>query len=167
MDAQEPTLDQTLLTLRVIIGALAAGVVAFGAVSIFIVTTGPRGDNSLAPILLGTLAAIALGLATAYPLLARVKMAQLQRRHGADSFEGGPSGEIAPAILREYAVLTILRGAFIEGPTLFALVIYFVTASPWALAAAALGLFLLLSMIPTRERLLAFVGRVRGRPVIR
>lgn len=162
MPTPEPSLSQTVLTLRAIIAALAGGVALFAGLALYLVSSrGAFSEELPAGMLLAILAALALGLASAWPLLAKAKLGQLARRHAGEAFSG--SGEIPAALLREYTGLAIVKAAFVEGPSLFAVLIFLLTGSPWALAAAALGLALLISMWPSEEKVRVFAARVSGR----
>ncbi len=152
------SVDQTLLVLRIIIGALTAGLLLFTVLVVFLVGSGtmltsPAGADAF----LIALAALAAGVAVAYPIVRRMQIGALARRLRGDSSE-----EALPGLLESYRTLTISGAAMVEGPGLFAGTIYLLTGQRAVLVAAAAAVALLAAQWPTEEKFQRFTERVRG-----
>lgn len=143
-----PSVGVALRNLRIIVGGLLAGVVAFGLVAAFLVRTQPRPPAPALDPLRYALAAVVLTALLAERLLRRVHAARLRRTWRA----APPPDPLAAAIL-PFTQLTLTAAALAEGATLFALVVYYLTADPIVLAIAAGTLVLLLSRWPSEARL--------------
>lgn len=123
------------MTARLIHGALMAGVVAFGAITVLVIRPS-RPDMTLPPaalyVLLGvSLAATALGLG--------VLRGRVPRRVQEQSPDLYWQSALAPALVTWSAM---------EGGALTGVVGYFVGGSPAALAVAAVGLAAMIAMRP-------------------
>ena len=138
---------------RIILGAMAMGVLAFAAVAAYLrATMKLAGDPSVPTLLAYVLVGIALSEVPAYLLLRKVfiERARQQREESMEALRKG----LAPLPL---ATFTILAAALIEGPGLFGAVIL-ILGAPWAvIAAPILSVALILLHMPTRERLEALV----------
>lgn len=150
------TVPRMLFTLRVIVAALVFGVVA--SLALAVVVMRPTPDPGTATLLLTVLALFAVGEVVAYAVLRRIWNAQLRRRVSGETAE-----ESEPALVNGFFTQTLIGAALTEGASLFAAIIYLVTASRPALLAAGLGILLLLVQLPTADRYRTFVERLSGR----
>jgi len=151
-----------LLQLKIIVGALAAGVVAFAVIAIFL--AGGEGlaqadtDPGFTHMLLMVLTLFGLGLVVAYPLIRRSLVGKLRSawRGGA----GAPTED--QHLIEHFQTLTIIGAAMAEGFALFAGVIYLVTAHPAALAGIVIGLLALSRFFPTEASFAKFADGIGG-----
>jgi hypothetical protein len=142
------TLDQALQRLRIVLVGLMGGLGAFGAVALVLGPLSKEPDPALAPLLLGGLGLLCVGDAIAY----RVLRGQTVQRLRARSAELRASADPSEQVLPEYQKLFIVRGGLTEGPGFFSLIVYLLTGNPLALVVTAGALLLLLSQMPSRER---------------
>lgn len=146
---------------RLIVAAMFMGVLAFGAVSMFLVGTGRlRADPQLGTVLLLVLA---IAVVSSIPVQLTVRRAMVG--HARREWHGSSADSAALTRLAgRFVALTIVVGAQAEGVSLFGVVVYLVAGVPWALVAPALGLLFLVALFPTRSRFGAFVSDVTGEP---
>jgi hypothetical protein len=148
-----------LQPLRLIVPAMALGVVIFAAIVIYLITVGGMSTTpDLANLLLATLAALAVILLVTY-VIVRKLVTEWLRRSQADP----GSGAVAPAaVARGFFTTTLIGAAMAEGLSLFGIVILLVTGNWLALVAPAVGLLLILLQVPTRDRFNRFASSVTG-----
>jgi len=149
----------SLQNLRLIIPAMAMGVIVFAAIVVFLITSGGMNtDPEPANLLLLVLAALAVMELAAYVVIRKVMMGNLRRRWVGRPVEDVPPEELA----RGFQTLTLVGAALAEGFSLFGLVILLVTGNWLAIAASAIGLLLIALHFPTRDKLSRFAGNVTG-----
>jgi hypothetical protein len=141
--------NEAVRSLRVIVAGLIAGVVAFGILAVVVRMSLPPRSSIPPLVLFGVLAMFTLGSAAGYVVqyqkLARdLRMRAAELRQMAD-----PSS----AMVEPYRAFVIVSAALIEGPSFFALIVYILTGQPLALAAAALGVILLVACLPSNAAL--------------
>lgn len=152
------TRDETIRTLRIVYVGLVAGIVVFLGIAAVLKDTFAGGELSeRTPLLLGVLAIFAVGCIAAYTLIERATVAGAARGR----LEPQRPGESSDAVLGAYRQLAIVGAGLIDGVSFFAAVIYVLTGSSITLGAACLGVALLVSRIPSRERLDRFAERTR------
>ncbi|MBU0617697.1 MAG: hypothetical protein KKI02_08260 [Planctomycetes bacterium] len=148
-----------LQNLRLIIPAMAMGVILFAAIVIFLITGGSMSTNpELANVLLFTLVALAVMELAAYVVVRKVITGNLRRRWLGHAVEDVPPEEL----LKWFQTLTLVGAAMAEGLSLFGLVILLVTGNWLAIVAPAIGLLLIARHFPTRDKLNRFGGNVTG-----
>lgn len=150
------TVPQMLSTLRIILVALIAGLVAMMAVAVFVMR--PTPDPSAEKVFLLTLAVLVAGEVIAYVVVRRIWTGQLRQRFGGRQVEADE-----PQIIRGFWTLAFIGAAMTEGASLFAVVIYMISASRPALLVAGLGILLLLIQLPTLDRFRGFAEHLTGR----
>ncbi|MEM9083399.1 MAG: hypothetical protein AAGB34_07375 [Planctomycetota bacterium] len=161
-NAQGPT---TLPQLQIVIGSLIAGPVMFLGVTIYLITAGQFGTSAPGSQLNTILPLAWLGLFLITSPLALVffpRMIAVQARKKAVALEDIEQAK--REIFASYSSATVIRAAFIEGPTLFAVVILLLTGEWYMLAAIVAGLALLAGIFPTQSRYDRFFDRVTTEP---
>lgn len=149
-------LDKQLNVTRLIVVAMAAGLVVFGIVTLVI---GPRmEDPEFAKILLLMLVALGLSESVAYGVLRTVTLNALRK-----DVSGLPLPEAEQKAMGSYHTLVVIRSAMAEGLGLFGVTIAMVTGAKLAFAAPLLSLILLAIGFPTRQKLSDLVTAVTGR----
>ena len=149
-------IDKALTTLRIILGAILAGMLAFGVVAVVI---GRQADDTtLATPLLVVLVVLSLGAVPTF-VIARAVLRNRVRH----SYEQRPPtedqiGKLVPILM----TLTIIGAAMAEGIGLFGLVIYLITGTAWALVAPVVAALAILLQFPSRDKLNRFVADVTG-----
>ena len=108
-------LAERIQPLKVIILAMAGGMVAFAVVAA-VVANGEsfKPDEKAGPLLLGVLGLLAAGESVAYVVLRHVVLAKLKAQE-----HGGSSADPASRIGEGFSTLTIIGGAMAEGLGLF------------------------------------------------
>ncbi len=151
-------LAERIQPLKVIILAMAGGMVAFAVVAA-VVANGEsfKPDEKAGPLLLGVLGLLAAGESVAYVVLRHVVLAKLKAQE-----HGGSSADPASRIGEGFSTLTIIGGAMAEGLGLFGVVIYLISGNAWGLAAAGGALLAVLAQFPTRARIRSFTSAVSG-----
>jgi F0F1-type ATP synthase membrane subunit c/vacuolar-type H+-ATPase subunit K len=151
-----------LFQLRIVIGALVAGVVIFAAIAIFLAGKeglgGTDQDESLAHLLLLVLALLGLGQVAAYPLVRRALVAKLRAEWKSNVAAAAEDARC----LTQFQSLTIIAAGMTEGFAFFATVIYLLTAHPAALLGSVIGLLTLFRLIPTSSTFARFAAEVSG-----
>ncbi len=159
----DESVDGAIRVLRLVTGSMAAGVLVFMGVALFTkdaLAIETRGE--LATVLHAALALVAAGCAAAYPRISRVALRTAASGIASEQQAGDPA-EVA---LTAYRQLSILRSALIEGPAFFAVLVYVLTGSEVALAAAAIGVALLIAILPSRSGLERFLDRARSEGLV-
>jgi len=137
---------------RVIVAAMAVGVLAMTGVGVFIKQTGTPGDVDLGRTLALAALGLGAGLAATYVVVRRSALARVAETR-AESLAALERGELPAELFR----LTIVGAALAEGFGLFGAVALLLGA-PWpALAEPILAVALIVVQIPGRERALALV----------
>lgn len=140
--------DVTVQRLRIVLGGLMAGLIAFAAVSLTIGPLSKDPDPTLRTMYFGVLGLLCLSASVAY----RVVRQQTVKRLLAGSGELRGLADPSEQVLPEYQQLFMIRAGLTEGPGFFALIVHLLTGSPAALVVAAGALALLASQMPSRER---------------
>ena len=146
-----------LLTLQMIVGALAMGVALFAAVALVIDVAGPEADPELANVLLAVLASMAVALIPVYFLVRRSFLSAARGQLAQREDRGRPGRGAELTIPEPIRILTIIGAALAESVGLFGTVIYMVTKAQLALIAPAVALVAILACMPTRGRLEALL----------
>ncbi len=148
-----------LRALQLILAALALGVLAFGALSAFLVVRNRPlvgGDHPL-----GLVAVLVLVCASALP--AAVCNLRGLRNALRSPARLRPDGTIPTPLLRGFLGLRVMPGAFTEGPTLLGIGVYLLTGHWLGLCVGALGFVGLLLRGPRTSTLSRFVRKLTGR----
>jgi hypothetical protein len=145
----EPNLvsDARLMTMRIIVGALTAGVVVFALIAI---VTRALGSMPLPPALpIISVVAAALGVMT---LVARMVMLPAVTNAGRRQLLGAKD-VTTDQLLTVYQTRMIIGAALMEGPAFLFLMAYLTEGIPWALVGGLLfGALMAFMNFPTRER---------------
>jgi len=147
-----------LRALRSILTALALGVLAFAAISVFLVTrNGPftAGENTLVLVAVLVLVCFSAVPATIYSTRGLMNRLRPQARLE-------PEGSIPAPLLRGFLGLRVIQAAFTEGPALLGIVVYLLTGHWLGLVVGALGFTRLLLLIPRAATLSDFVRDLTG-----
>lgn len=152
---ESQAVSRMLFTLRVVVMALAGGVVGLVLIALFVVR--PQPDPETGRFLLVALGGLVAAELVAWPIVRRGLTTQIRR-----SVDGLEGEERERALLSGFFTSNLIPAAMIEGATIFSVVIYLVSASQPALLAAAVGGVLLLSRLPTAERYRSYVERLSG-----
>ena len=150
--------DRVLRPLQFVIASMIVGILAFGLVAVIaggIRSAGPP----VAPVLLPALGAVALAEIPAYILVRQGIVERLRRR-----LDQSAADLTAYMFVGPFTTLTIIGGALAEGPSLFGIVVYWVTGDGLALVVPLVGVLVLARLYPTRGRLCTFLSRISGRP---
>jgi hypothetical protein len=145
--------NQTRLVLRLLVAAMAGGMLVFAAIAIVAVTAGSVTLNSeLTTTLLAVLGLFAVGALVAYAVVRRSIVSKARQIREQQSSKEDPTAALLPT----YSVVTIVSGALAEGFGLFGTVVFLLTGSWPALAAPVLALLALAAIFPSRDRLSRF-----------
>jgi hypothetical protein len=152
-------LHPNVQNLRLMIPAMAMGVIIFAAIVIFLVAgwrmnTDPTLEN---PLLLA-LAALAVMEIVVYVVMRKVITGNLRRRWLGHAAEDVPADELAKC----FQTLTLVGAALAEGLSLFGIVTLLITGNWLAIAAPAVGLLLIALHFPTRDKFNRFAGNATG-----
>ena len=148
-----------LQNLRLIIPAMAMGVIIFAAIVIFLIAGGRvNTDREPANLLLLVLAALAVMELAAYVVVRKVIAGNLRRQWLGHAVEDVPPEELA----KWFQTLTLVGAALAEGLSLFGLVILLITGNWLAIVAPAIGLLLIARHFPTRDKFNRFAGSITG-----
>lgn len=149
-------LDKQINALRLIIGAMAAGLIVFGTVTLAI---GERmSDPGLAKLLLPVLAVLGTSEFIAYGVLRMATLNALRK----DILSLAPA-EVEIRALGTFCTLTLIRSAMAESFGLFGIVIVMVTGIKLVFAAPLLSLILLALGFPSRQKISDFIDTLTGR----
>jgi F0F1-type ATP synthase membrane subunit c/vacuolar-type H+-ATPase subunit K len=141
--------SQPLGSLRMIVVALASGVLLFTVVAVFLRRGGTMPDDAE---LGGMLALIAAGIGVLQLpvyLALRARFRASARERKAESLALVKEGRVPPPLMS----LTIIGAALAEGVGLFGVVALLLGAPWYALVLPALSIVLILAQMPSRERL--------------
>jgi len=153
--------DKQLMALRVIVGAMAFGIVVFSVVTVFAgATISQATDASLARILYVVLGVVAVCEVPAFFIIRQVVLGR--------AIEASRRGEGAQDPVKEalqpYATITVIGAAMVEGLGLFGAAICLVTGDRVALVVSGICMImLLLVFFPRRAKLQAIAERFAGR----
>lgn len=170
--------DASLRTMKIVTGAMVAGVVVFLLVALLAIRSGKMlaqdpWDLADPLVLVGAVMALAAIPASVFVPDAITRPAALKaletaekpaRKPGKfasrpDSADWGPdAGRLIPF----FQTRTIVRGALLEGAAFFNTIAYMQTGSGIALGFVALLIALLVANIPTENRLLLWIDGIRG-----
>ncbi|UCG15081.1 MAG: hypothetical protein JSV19_07260 [Phycisphaerales bacterium] len=149
-------IERALTTLRVIIGAMLAGMIAFGAVAV--VLGRQADDTTLATPLLVVLIVLSLGAVPTFVITRAVLRNRVRHSYELRPPTEDQTGKLVPILM----TLTIIGAAMAEGVGLFGLVIYVITGTVWALIAPVVAILALVLQLPSRDKLNRFVADVTG-----
>lgn len=153
-------INRVLTPLRLIIAAMAIGVITFGGIAIFLVHGGAvETDSQLVPVLLPVLGVIGIGAIVAYLGFSRIMRARLRHASEDASSDEIDTGRCAGA----FNTLTIAGGALAEGASFFGIVAYLLTGNGLTLIVPGLGLLAMAVLFPSRERFQRFVADITQR----
>lgn len=156
--AEPPSTGPSVTAVRVsqlIVLSLVMGVLIFIAVIELIVKPAPPSTTQAPPadlMLMAAGAALLLGLAVSMFIPKRLLLNAARNARTQD--------EVRDAITPAYVTASVLRGALLEGPSLFGAVVVFLTGDRLGYVIAAIGLLALLISLPTRDRLEALVESI-------
>ena len=160
-DAQQEHLAQAVRPMQIIVGALAAGVLSF-LVIVLIISRGAQADPFLTYIALG-FAVLAFAGWVVVPQLVTSQARRSLAKGDTASFAAHAA---LPAELREVGQLAaafqtrlIVANALVEGAAFFSLVAYMLEGQRLCLGVAIVFVLLIISQIPTRNRLQEWVSR--------
>jgi hypothetical protein len=152
----ESTLDQRLLTLRIIDFAIAMGAVTALAIFVFLRMQGQFPPPPDPPLV----SAIAWGVGIldllVYMLVSR-QVPAINRRRLATAGAGGSPEEW----LNVYQSRLIIQLALLEGATFFFLIAYLLEGLPWNLVGAGVMLLGMLTLFPTRSGIESWIANQR------
>jgi len=152
MNRSRETPQVSLRVLRIIIAAMVCGLLAFGAVAVFLVEGGTkRVDPGLANLLLPVIGMLAISELVAYFV---VRGAILRKAVEPLPPHLPPPPGATP--MGRLATVTLIGCAMAEGIGLFAIVTYLLTGNRLAWIAAAAALLTLAMQWPTQARLASF-----------
>jgi hypothetical protein len=140
-----PAIEKQVLSLRIIVGAMVAGVIGLSVIAFIVVADQPpTKDDKLATILLAVMGFMALSDLPAYVLVRttlRTKLRDTVRQHTqTDPLMG---------VLRVYSTITIIAAAMAESVGLFGGVIYLITGHMLAVAGPIATLVVLFGLFPS------------------
>jgi len=165
--SDDAPLHARLLQLRIVIGALIAGVTTFMLVAMFLQRDGGSfpvdQDPAFAHLLMMTLAGLGLALVIAHSAVRRIQTRKL-RESPSPSVRSGQVDDLA--LFAPFQTLTLVSAAMAEGFALFATVIFLVTAEKAALVGVAIGLLALFWMFPTAASFARFRNAVSDGSVV-
>jgi hypothetical protein len=148
--------------LRLIIMAMMTGVVTLGAVAVYI-GQNAKPDLEQAKLLLIALAALCIMEIPAFILIGRVMIGKLQVDFQKLPDDQDPWDQLLPS----FFTITLIRGAMVEGASIFGCVIMLISGVWLSLIVPMLGLMVLSLLFPTDNRFHEFIGTVTGRRRLR
>ncbi len=153
-------LPERLRPLRIVIVALAAGLLVLAVVAVVAVLSEAMPiDESLGPILLMVLGLVAFAEAVGYVIIRQ----GIVRKTRAGLENCSTEIEQTATLANAFASLTIIGGAMLEGLGLFGAVIVLLTGQLVVLIAPALAIIFLLTLaFPTGKKAREFIGAVTG-----
>ena len=150
-DAQNQCLSNSVRVMQTIVGALAAGILSFFVVAIFVPVEAPPERPLLASLAIGA-TLVAIAAAWLVPsLIARNQVAQIANR-GPRQLPTDELGDVG-SLVGAYQTALIVRAAILEGVAFFNLVAFMIERQPMNLVAAGVVGFILLAQVPTLARL--------------
>jgi hypothetical protein len=154
MNTDDRNLPAAVSTLRIIVLALAGGVLIFAGVVLFLRSQGRPGDPNMQLITWLGIGLLVSNLAMAAVLLPMIDASNRRR------LAAGPNAPAAWVGL--YVTRTIIGCALVEGAAFMCLVGALLDGQPWGLLAGAAGAALMLGLYwPTEDRAREFVERQR------
>lgn len=160
-ESQSNQLTPLLRTMRIIVGALALGILNFLLVDVFVLQPQAQASVAAQPIL--TYFAVgAAALAVVASFIVPIVLAGPLRRSLPDlstaSKTAGAIGDVSVMPLAQvYQTALIIRCAIIEGAAFFCLIAHVIERQTITLAAAGVLLLVLLTQFPTRSRVEAWI----------
>jgi len=154
--SDQPTIDKALLTLKIVVSALLAGVVMTWAVILVVSRSVP--DRPELTGLLSTILLVFAVIATVLPIPLYRPMVNKARQAIANAPAGTDPAGIAMRHLQPY---TLISAALGESLGLFAAVVYLLTRYQSAMLMAVLGIILIVRQFPTRRQLDTFLADAR------
>lgn len=159
VEMTDDKLHPELQSMRVVVSAMAVGVIMFAAIVVFLIASGRMtGDPTLQNPLLLALLAVAVMEIVAYVVVRKLITDKLRRRWLSQETEELPADDPA----KSYQAITLIGAAMAEGWSLFGLVVLLITGNWLAIAAPAIGVVLIALHFPTRDKCNRFAGNVTG-----
>ena len=150
-DAQIRFISDSVRVMQTIVGALAAGILSFFVVAVFVPAGRPPGKPPLF-FLAGGAPFNALPAARVVSgMMARGQVSQIAAR-GSKRLPTDELGDVG-SLVGVYQTSLIVREAILEGVAFFNLVAFMIERQPMNLVAAGVLGFILLAQIPTASRL--------------
>ncbi len=166
-NAGEQSMQTRIRMSRIMIAALATGLVMFSGVVVYLRLSGSMlptlsgsgtGPGGAPPemLLIGVMAGLTAVTAIVGFMLRRVTAGTLRKKaeHGEKIEES--------TLLQQYQKLTIVRAALADGPALFAIVIVMLTGNWLVFIGTGVGLLMLLVVMPSRGKFDDFVRAATG-----
>jgi len=142
------TIEKQLLRLRIIVGAMAAGVISLMVVAFVVVASRPPPrDDELAAILLAVMGFMALSDLPAYVLIRTTLRTKLR-----DTVRQDTQTDPLMSVLRAYSTITIIAAAMAESVGLFGGVIYLITGHVLAFGGPIVTLVVLFALFPSVQK---------------
>jgi hypothetical protein len=160
-DVQRDRIKGVVLTLQIIVGALALGIVNFMLV-IVIAFRPPAPQNPIGQSLLtymavgGAVLAVMASIFIPFLLAGPMRKSSLDAPAGLRAIGSKDEANIGP-LAQMYQTLLIIKCVLIEGAAFFSLVAYIIEGQTTALATAGVLLLVLLAHFPTRSRMEAWI----------
>jgi hypothetical protein len=148
-------------TLRVIVAALAGGVVAFALVIEFAFRHKPVGGTLPDDVLL----MVGGGLLTA-GVVGSVVLPQAVLGQAIARLRGKSKEDVERGMIRTYQTACLLRAALLEGPGLFGVIVVLMTGNAVGYVAPGVAIVLMMLTLPSRAALNLLVERAMGRSVV-
>lgn len=154
-------LARATLTMQIIVGALAAGVVMFFLVVLVMTVGNPPQPPDVPMLSYMSLAAAPAAILVALLFPGIVQRSQRQAiLDGKPTLKAGPVGgpplpaaeEKLMPFVGGYQTALIIRSAILEGAAFFCLIAYTIEGQTWSLVGAVVLLLFVLAGVPTRSR---------------
>jgi hypothetical protein len=167
-DDEKTVVAQATLTMQIIVGALAGGVIMFFVVTLFVTAGGEAGPPEM-PLL----TYMSLAFAPAAILVAMLFPGVLIRSQRETMLAGVATSQSIPAdkppaqdsqsklmrLVGGYQTALIIRSAILEGAAFFSLLAYMLEGQALILLVVGVLLLFLLSGMPTRSRVEDFIDQ--------
>ncbi len=155
----DDAITRMILTVRLVLLAIAAGIIVLGVVAGVLVTGGNiPAQPKLGSLLLPALLVVAAMMVVVFLLVRQLMLAGLRRGEPGDR-----AGEVpAQKLLGRFQALTIVGGTLVELPALFGVVVFLLTRQWVALLVPALGLGSLILLFPSRDKFTRFADGING-----
>lgn len=140
-----------LNSMRIILFALVGGVVMFTVV-VLAVGDQARAQGDALGILPWIVLAVAVMQVPTFVVVRGIFVGPLKAQYRNEGITEG----LKDGIGRAYLMLTLIMAAMIEGVALFGIVTYMLTGNVYVLAAPVLGASILLSLVPSMDKLKQF-----------
>ena len=161
--AQRSQLAGQLVTMRILVGAMAAGVLVFLVLALAMASGRPDPESRIShgAVLVACLAAIACAIVPR--LVTRSLLSAAAHGQAGQSAEpGGPAPEGQSAVgplLGLYQTRLLVSAAILEGAALLNIVAYVLEKQPLSIAVAVILLLLMLVQFPSQRRVEDWVTR--------